>query len=603
VEVYIGAASELEERVLLERMVLDKTSRIKALRALPTPFQRFIVIVAHKDYGIARVRVSCAVDCKSYTIWVPMVKEGSRADSRCLWGQVIDDSNNGVAGAVVRVYDRVGLPGGGVARLVKYQDFAAITDDSGRFWLYPPVDKREEKVSGLVPAGSKCRLTVEPPKGSKLLVWKSGWILMGREVRVELERGSYFRMFSFEDANGPVKDSGIDLCIGREGKDALFFDYEEIKNGAWLHLGRFSARISNRRDDVIFQSIDVGADSPERLVFRAISETVYHGRVLDGSTGAPLAGAFLIAERSHMQGASFALLDDNEWENLYALSSEPNLEESALEPVKKICSFIKMVRTNEAGYFEMRIIPSGFRILIFAQDYLAVKHWPRLGKDGVVEVPTVRLFPAATVVFESRLRTNSLVHFDWLIESEVNQPGWVEGLRKPCVESCLLMDKHLYLDRRGVHRCLAPSDVGVQIRMTTPFANQVASVTYPKEGVIRLKQGQEVDLGLVRFAAKVKVFVKVLDSAGSGVEGVGVSIWADGKRKEVPHFTDANGVAEFSVDPNSAGAFVAEAKQADANEPPLREVLPYSFGGPEDANNVYTLKLSDEMVGGLFGER
>jgi hypothetical protein len=95
------------------------------------------------------------------------------------------------------------------------------------------------------------------------------------------------------------------------------------------------------------------------------------------------------------------------------------------------------------------------------------------------------------------------------------------------------------------------------------------------------------------------VFAEVLNSAGQPIEGVPVTA-VSRYGKKISN-TDEDGIALFYLARDAAGEFVVEYKQGD--EPgalDLREAIPYEIARPEDANIVYTLQVSDEIIYHLF---
>ena len=112
-----------------------------------------------------------------------------------------------------------------------------------------------------------------------------------------------------------------------------------------------------------------------------------------------------------------------------------------------------------------------------------------------------------------------------------------------------------------------------------------------------MQQGETYDLGRHTFQSALKVSVKVVDFTAEPVEGVPVSNKSGDRYWGVAHNTDENGIARFNVCSYSRGEFGVSYHEDQLH---LRETIPYEIGGPNDANSVYTLQISDEMLEHLF---
>jgi hypothetical protein len=110
-----------------------------------------------------------------------------------------------------------------------------------------------------------------------------------------------------------------------------------------------------------------------------------------------------------------------------------------------------------------------------------------------------------------------------------------------------------------------------------------------------LGQGEVLDLGRIKIKRAFNLFAEVYNSMGAAVEGLPVK--ARDQYGEVVSNTDDNGVAMFTVARDSRGQFVIEYEPPDGQGGPhLRQTVPYEVTGPQDANSVYSFKVSDEIV-------
>ena len=381
-----------------------------------------------------------------------------------------------------------------------------------------------------------------------------------------------------------------------------------IKDGAWLIPGKYSLSVTGLRG-MEFEPVEVTADGPELVVFRARGDMVYHGRVLDGSTGEPLAGAFVMAERSHMQGASLAQLGRGQWDALHKLGAEPDVDDPAFEPVKEVFEFSRVVRTDAEGYFEMEMPAKAgrFHFVFFEQDYLAVTSFNTRGKpdeSGFVQTQTARLFPAAKVLFKPVVADGAVKAFGWprgrlkwYVDAE-QCPGWASEILRPCESGCRPGDSQLNTTYKRVHVQHVPALVSMELCFDMWLSTKWSNIYYPAEGAIVLGKGQMLDLTGLELVPRYKVQVRVSDSEGEVLETVPVSVWSRGRKIGSAQVTDKYGVAEIGMDPNSTGQFVVEAGEDD----PAVEGIDYDLGGVEDANSVFEFELSEEMVKLLLRE-
>jgi len=109
-----------------------------------------------------------------------------------------------------------------------------------------------------------------------------------------------------------------------------------------------------------------------------------------------------------------------------------------------------------------------------------------------------------------------------------------------------------------------------------------------------------LDIGKIQLKPALKVYVKLINSAGEPVEGVPVRKLV-GNVGSVAHNTDENGWVMFYLPPYSRGKFyVSYYGQAEEGSIRLKEELPYQILGEEDSNSEFALGLSDEILYHLF---
>jgi hypothetical protein len=508
-----------------------------------------------------------------------------------------------------------------------------LTNELGQFAFHLPVEAGAKDTTA-IPPNSKYRVSIEAPRVLNLLPY-SGLLPSGQETTIILEQGGYFRTFAFEDANGPITDPNlleeIFIRIERPEGTGLFFGYADWKSGKRLPLGTYSASPGiHHEQEPEFEPVEVTADSPQQIVFKARppktkTDILYSGQVVHGITGQPMPGVFIIA--AGFYEANFSTITPDQWQQLNHLEVNPPLDDSVLEPVHKIIPFDRIVRTGPNGQFEIDINPtekfqhilkSGqspfgdtiFKcefLMAFYENYLAVRYKldeyspSESDQNSRIELPTIMLYPAVKVIFEPYLEEKDCsIHFRWEI-SRKSQPDWTKEFFAFSNKSVypFIVKEHLHPNM--VHTVPIPAGMNVQFRL------QIIQDTrgwwcpiYTKQ--INATQGQTIDLGRISIEPEMTIYIKVLDSVGNPIEGLSVSHGAaDGKTWfGQSQITDPNGVAKFFAPPLYKAAFFVGWHGINTKTP--WQKLIYETKGPQDANTVFTMQLSDDVFEHLFKE-
>ena len=294
VEVYLSDYRN-PTKVRVRSVVLDAKGSMPAVRMENRYITGITLVVSDPNYGAAMVQH--AQNCCSGDVFtVPLVKAGSEAYEYSFHGVAVDPDGRPVPGVLLASTYAIAAGGTNVG-LVGSLTTYSLTDTEGRFLFYRRLDKNKTELSEL-PATAKYVVSVQPPEGLCLMPCDLR-ISPGEEARVVLERPDvYLRRFSFEDANGVVGEPNVleQVCvlIERQGKPTLRVIYHLLKDGIALPLGTYKVDPYGVTIPE-FEPIEVTAESPEQLVFRPKSTTaiVYSGRVVNGITGEPMAGAFV----------------------------------------------------------------------------------------------------------------------------------------------------------------------------------------------------------------------------------------------------------------------------------------------------------------------
>ncbi|MHC4153604.1 MAG: carboxypeptidase regulatory-like domain-containing protein [Planctomycetota bacterium] len=501
----------------------------------------------------------------SRTAFLPLVPLRSEADERSIWGTVVDPNGRPVAGALIECL-RVIITGSKRVHPPADQVQGLLTDEQGRFRLYLALAEDVYEIGTLIPPKAQYYVHIRPPHDSGLAPFK-GNIVNGQQTKITLEHLGFYRTFVFEDENRPITNPKVlkEISVfirtaGQTGKIRLGYDH--FKNGGTFPLGTYDAWLSVHK----FEPLLVTEDSPERLTFRFPPTRTYCGQVLDGTTGQPMPGAMV-----------------------KGVGQDP-------------------VRTNDAGRFEISVQPkrAARNILrISKQNYLMVRVTDKqMAQDeqGEYTVQDVKLFPAATLKIHPVAKVNTtrraiFLRPQWHIY-DMRSPEWAQGLATACSghpQEGLYRDFEVRPDKDNSF----PIPAGVDLRINLQAHSDYGWAPLTIADRIRLEPGEIRDLGKVEIVGPFSIFVEVLNAAGSPVEGV--PIIACGDWDPAISSSDEHGFAFFDFVGCSKGEFIVESHPEDnSGAPPLRQAIPYEVKGPEDANTVYTIELSDKMLESLF---
>jgi len=477
-----------------------------------------------------------------------------------------------------------------------------VSDANGFFTFYMPNRKRRDERGLLIPPKSRYQVKIEAPKELELVSYVGG-IMNGQETLITMERAGYFHTFVFEDGTGQITDLSrlktINLVIDQEGGSRLNFGYDDWKNGGMFPLGTYQAAMDYSRG-AEFEPLEVNEASPEELIFNLQESIIYHGRVVEALTAEPMQGAFVIGMWGTKKG-NLSHITSEQWGVLHELANDPCITDEALEPINRVYGFNKVVRTDEDGRFEMSFRPGGglYGFVAFEENYLGImhrKHALKPDENSRVEVPVIKLYPAAKVTIEPRVEGKRIsIGPQWVIDKEDN-PVWVREFLATDDRSERLFAYDKWLRQNEVQSFYVPAGLNLRIKLDTPYDHQWCPIEIDE--TINLQQGEAYDLGRHTFEKGLKLSVKVVNSAGEFVEGVPVRKRIGDGGWNVPHNTDEKGIARFNVCPYTEGEFgVLYEGEDDAY---LRETVPYEIAGPNDANSVYTFQISDELLEQLF---
>ena len=566
------------------------------------------VEVSHPDYGKAS---SGSVMPGYPEIRVPLVRQGSEAGERAIWGTVVDESGQAVSGAEI-LCDSVRTLGEGLIRPSRWGGSGkAITDANGFFALYTPPDSMFAELQGsLVPPGSQYHVTVTPSADSDLAPFE-GTVPNGAATRITLRHiDRRARTFVFQTQDGVLQNvellKRIAIEVQPPGRPAQKYDHARWSAGDAMPEGTYVATLKMDTSALRFEPLLVTQDSPGVLVFRDRATVTYSGQVLHAKTGLPLAGAFVLVE-TRGGPKRFSDLTDAEWTPLEQLNLHPDADDEALKAVGKVYPFLDVVRTDAAGCYEIRLEGGTdfYAIVYFARDYVPAQcRVARLEPDatGRVEIPPIHLYPAAKVKMYVQTGLEQVrIAVYWRLKED-QTPSWARELgSRPMASSPRPLYSHSYAP--NVEQVVfVPAEVPLQLTVTTGPDDRLCPWTYPQ--IVCLPQGAVMDLGSCSLQESLSVVLQVVDRDGRPLEGVPVKR-AMGRTLSTTHNTDENGLATLRVAPHSHAhlgvfPFTLRDRAARRLKP---ETVAIEVGGVEDEGRQFTLVLSEDLLTALFGDR
>ncbi len=449
---------------------------------------------------------------------------------------------------------------------------------------------------------------------------------------------SYFPTFLFENETGPVTDPAklkdIKLEIRCSDGVTHMRRYEELSSKRQFTPGVYHAEVVWDRKHYTFEPVNLSQSRPEKVTFRPANienvDVIHKGTVVHGITGRPVAGAAVLYRRV-WTGRDASGLTREQWTAIRALGPHLDATDPALAPLMGL--FVhpgvppsEMIpfatQTDSNGKFVLSSDLSNRRptdqLLAIAPDFLgAVQQLEpmmrpeadptgrlerrRLEADenGVINIPPMRLFPAATVLIHPVLpdpgdeNTRQRLRLQWTAPRN-EEPSWTQAIHTIAKENRGASVFYVYDLRPNVPQSLyVPAETPLMLSMSllpemVPPPIQI--------GTVRLKQGEVTDLGRVEFLPSVQVGVRVIDDEGAPVPGVRIDcVYDDGFQWMAPTPANAEGIVTLSVPAHSAGRFRI-AHYDRQTETLTEESTPYTVAGEEDTGKVFTLRLSDALI-------
>jgi hypothetical protein len=162
----------------------------------------------------------------------------------------------------------------GLARhLIEYDGVVYVP---GKTWFRFNADTLQEEklVQGALPKPYGALTHYWSSAHYGLLGWHFAYGFFQIKIADEEQVYGYFHTFVFEDENGRITDRRLnEVLVTAKGKNkirAYYNSYGVLKNGDWFVPGTYRATMGGKNLKICtFEPVEVTADSPEELVFRA----------------------------------------------------------------------------------------------------------------------------------------------------------------------------------------------------------------------------------------------------------------------------------------------------------------------------------------------
>ncbi len=639
VEVFQDVGWRKESRCM-ETATLDEMGRLKPPRLDPR-LEYSCFIVSHPDYGTALVEPRRFVRTEGPLAGctVPLGRMGTDADQRSIWGRVEDANGTGVSQAIIRCRS-LDIPGGGhISLLSPRESLRSITDANGLFALLATWGANGS--SRPAPHGAKYAIEITAPKELGLQAYE-GSLQAGQETIITLQPAdpNYLPALIFYDELGPVTEPEMlgPIRITVKKPDGSIWSPPTYDH--WQNLirrfvpGRYYAEVDWNGKHYVFEPVDLTEQRPDTVVFKPqkiISPTdiLFRGQIVHGITGQPIAGAIVLTPPSRDM-AQQRDPEAEELQDVVPLYPEVCTDEAKLALLTEIfdAAASKFAETDENGLYQIALaapsISTTAELVAINRDFLGARQQlsflainsqaeahlaSRLefapDQTGCVQVPPMKLFPAATIIVEPNvpvatdpLKPKVRLRLDWF-NFPGDRPEWFDTMGdytypKKNQGAYLFYKIHLRPNRANTVYVAAGLEMNIEIRLLE--RPESAPIIIPG---VKLEQGQIADLGKWEFGPTIEVAVRVVDPRGKPVEGVNVRQTKAGMYWGQQKITNHQGLATFRAPLYSEGDFVVGCYGASLPSS-LTERTRYQVGGEEDTGKEFTLQLSDEILHELF---
>jgi hypothetical protein len=591
-------------------------SEMTAPPGIPAPpsHLRLIAIIAHDDYGMARVEVD-PVDRAggTTTLLLPLVKRGTEAYERALKGEVVAADGTPLGGAAINCSD-IRTPGEGLIE-GRFPRGEALSGADGRFTYYlPPSQQRESERGVLIPANSRFQLQITVPGDDSFFPW-SGRYANLQLARIELPRATRMHRFRFEATGGGfVSDPGVlqntRVQLDRMDKGERYLTdlgNAAVQTGRRLIPGTYQAQSFLNGKTIQYLPLAVTADSPEELTFQLPHPVTFRGTVVGGTSGEPIAGAIVVGWSSTSRN-NLALLTAEDWAMLKDTPSNPPLDHPAITRLRAFYGVHALVRADGDGRFAITQQPGQefYGILAFAPD--AVPYRVSVGglkpnEKHEVDVGEFPLYPAARVVVRPVFEGDRLAVCPRWYPAADGQPEWFPKFKATFDgPSSREFECAHWLTMNEPQPVFVPAGLKLSLAFETPYDDKWDDAIV--EG-LQLDTNEIKNIGDVTFAANLPVAVRVVDRQGKPIEGIPVrQMYARDNAWSVAHNTDKEGLARFHFPRKTSGKFwvsdLPGTQEARSAENLYAKFTLEDAAPPEP---IATITLTDEQAELLLGKQ
>lgn len=438
----------------------------------------------------------------------------------------------------------------------------------------------------------------------------------------------------FEDENGPVSDPDRlkDIMIEVRAPDGRTYAgrHADFQKSHGVVAGTYRAEAIWNETYYTFGPIDVVEGQVSTATFRPASimpaDVTCTGQVVDGFTGEPISGAVVVYNRVP-GGGDLSSLTAKQWSAIDALDTAPDVTNPALTPLltRLLPSTVpvaegipQVARTDAEGWFSVRWRQSPFTrrtdcLQAFAKDFLGAQQQitflsrpmgspdarPELRRiepdaNGVAAIPSMKLFPAATVLIEPIVpdvgedEAKPRIDATWVMQNVI-ATDWIDALEVlPADNDGASTYSPPSIPANVQQSIYVPAVIGVYLSLCM----QAPDPLPPIRKALTLDQGQVRDLGALEFLPGIEVTARLVDSADNPVAGVCIR-YTDENWLSARAATDAAGIIRVRVPAYSGGTFDIHYKYERTSGSAL---FFYTIGGREDMGVEFVLELSDEAL-------
>jgi len=443
IEIFLSGFLDDDVEIHLNEMVLDTQGRMKPLILSGSIFM-FVFVVSHPKYGKAQA-YNNYTNQDNGRIVLPLVQLESEAATRVVQGYVVDTQGNALEAMPV-TYEYIRTPDDSQLRPYRGTYYRSITDEQGWFAMYIPTEKDGVLSADLIPPGTQYNLSITPPKSSNLHQYHNPGVVVGSQIMITMTAmnpDEHFHTFTFMDGPDIITETEelqkINITLHRGSAWRLWrtLKYDDSKDGCDLPEGRLEAHTTLWNKRFSFKPIQLTAQSPEELVFKAGELIIYEGRVVEGKTGQPMPDVLVLVKRYYPR-EGFSELTDQQLQSLRARALSSYNEVPSDKELYECDDRVTL--TDENGRYQF-IFKTGLKeylsnFIALEKGYLVEEPihsgiHNRSDADGIVVLPAIKMSPAKyspVFVFEDEFgnaitNPSILEHIRFRIERDDGSKG------------------------------------------------------------------------------------------------------------------------------------------------------------------------------------